>query len=125
MEEELDYVVNNNKSEDMEKKMNAKRKCYERYRTYIIREISINFVAPINNYWITYILDLIRKYNFLFFFKFIFKAHSLQFVEKTQMEGMMNTMLNEINEEYYDSVRKAILDYVLKDDTEKYRIGIM
>ena len=32
---------------------------------------------------------------------------------------------NEINEEYYDSVRKAILDYVLKDENEKLRIGIM
>lgn len=41
------------------------------------------------------------------------------------MEEMMNIMLNEINEEYYDSVRKAILDYVLKDETEKLRIGIM
>ena len=41
------------------------------------------------------------------------------------MEEMMNIMLNEINEEYYDAVRKAILDYVLKDDNEKFRIGIV
>lgn len=34
-------------------------------------------------------------------------------------------MLNEINKDYYDSVRKAILDYVLKDDAERYRIGLM
>ena len=34
-------------------------------------------------------------------------------------------MLNEINKDYYDSVRKSILDYVLKDDTEMARIGIM
>lgn len=34
-------------------------------------------------------------------------------------------MLNEINKDYYDSVRKSILDYVLKDDDEKLRIGIM
>lgn len=34
-------------------------------------------------------------------------------------------MLNEINKDYYDSVRKAILDYVLKDDAEMLRIGIM
>ncbi len=37
----------------------------------------------------------------------------------------MNVMLNEINRDYYDSVRKAILDYVLKDDTERLRVGIM
>ena len=29
-----------------------------------------------------------------------------------------------INKDYYDSVRKSILDYVLKDDTEMARIGI-
>lgn len=34
-------------------------------------------------------------------------------------------MLNEINKDYYDSVRKAILDYVLKDETEMLRIGLM
>jgi dynein heavy chain len=34
-------------------------------------------------------------------------------------------MLNEINKEYYDSVRKSIIDYVLKDDEERLRIGIM
>lgn len=38
---------------------------------------------------------------------------------------MINNMLNEINKDYYDSVRKTILDYVLKDDSEKYRIGLM
>lgn len=34
-------------------------------------------------------------------------------------------MLNEINKDYYDSVRKSILDYVLKDEEERMRIGIM
>jgi iron only hydrogenase large subunit-like protein len=48
-----------------------------------------------------------------------------QLTGREKMEEMMNKMLNEINEEYYDSVRKAILDYVLKDDNEKLRIGIM
>ena len=38
---------------------------------------------------------------------------------------MINTRLNEINRDYYDSVRKSILDYVLKDDSERLRIGIM
>jgi dynein heavy chain, axonemal len=41
------------------------------------------------------------------------------------MENMINSMLNEINKDYYDSVRKSILDYVLKDSSERYRIGIM
>lgn len=57
--EELDYVVNKNRSEDLERKMKAKRVCYERYRAYIENEISIECVAPINHDWVTDILDLI------------------------------------------------------------------
>ena len=33
-------------------------------------------------------------------------------------------MLHEINKDYYDSVRKSILDYILLDDDEMKRIGI-
>jgi len=38
---------------------------------------------------------------------------------------MIDDMLNEVNQDYYDSVRKGILDYVLKDQDERMRIGIM
>lgn len=38
---------------------------------------------------------------------------------------MFDKMLSEISRDYYDSVRKSILDYVLKDDEEKLRVGIM
>lgn len=34
-------------------------------------------------------------------------------------------MLSEIGEFYYNAVRKSILDYVLKNDDEKLRLGIM
>lgn len=33
-------------------------------------------------------------------------------------------MLNEINKDYFDSVRKSILDYILLDDAEMRRLGI-
>ena len=39
--------------------MMSKRNCYERYRLYIENEIPIEFIAPIRQYWITDILDLI------------------------------------------------------------------
>lgn len=91
--------------------MKAKQICYERYKSYIENEIPIEFIAAINNYWITDILDLI--------------PHSLQYVERSLMESMINSMLNEINKDYYDSVKKCILDYVLKDESEMLRIGIM
>jgi len=33
-------------------------------------------------------------------------------------------MLNEINKDYFDSVKKSILDYILKDENEMRRLGI-
>lgn len=33
-------------------------------------------------------------------------------------------MLNEINKDYFDSVRKSILDYILKNEAEMKRLGI-
>lgn len=41
------------------------------------------------------------------------------------MNNMVNRMLNEINRDYYESVKKSILDYVLKDEDERKRVGIM
>jgi dynein heavy chain, axonemal len=38
---------------------------------------------------------------------------------------MMDAMLNEVNQDYYVSVKKSILNYVLKDEDEKKRIGIV
>lgn len=34
-------------------------------------------------------------------------------------------MLSEINKDYYESVKKSIVDYVLKDEEERLRIGII
>ena len=39
--------------------MISKKNCYSRYRLYIENEIPIEFIAPIRQYWITDILDLI------------------------------------------------------------------
>jgi dynein heavy chain len=38
---------------------------------------------------------------------------------------MINDMLSEINRNYYESVKKSIVDYVLKDEEERMRIGII
>jgi len=45
-------------------------------------------------------------------------------VEKSKIEDLIDTMLNEINKDYFDSVKKSILDYILKDDNEMRRLGI-
>jgi len=51
--------------------------------------------------------------------------YNLQNVERSLIESMVNEMINEMQRDYYDSVRKSILDYVLKDDSERLRVGIM
>jgi len=48
----------------------------------------------------------------------------LHYVEKERIEYMIDSMLNEINKDYFDSVRKSILDYILKDENEMKRLGI-
>ena len=45
-------------------------------------------------------------------------------MEKERIEYMIDSMLNEINKDYFDSVRKSILDYILKDEMEMKRLGI-
>ncbi len=45
-------------------------------------------------------------------------------VEKSRIEDLIDSMLNEINKDYFDSVKKSILDYILKDDNEMRRLGI-
>lgn len=68
-------------------------------------------MAPIRQYWITDILDLIPA--------------DFPHMKREVVEQMIDSMLTEINKFYYQSVRKSILQYVLKDKGERLRIGIM
>jgi dynein heavy chain len=88
----------------------ARRSSFIRYRQYVEREISVDVIAPIRQYWLTHIIELIPG--------------DLHYVEKERIEYMIDTMLNEINKDYFDSVRKSILDYILKDEKEMRRLGI-
>jgi dynein heavy chain, axonemal len=49
---------------------------------------------------------------------------NLDAVDKDRIEYLIDTMLNEINKDYFDSVRKSILDYILKNESEMRRLGI-
>ncbi len=68
-------------------------------------------MAPIRQYWITDILDLIPA--------------DFPHMKRETVERMIDAMLTEINKFYYQSVRKSILHYVLKDRNERLRIGIL
>ena len=83
---------------------------YNRYRQYVENEISVDVIAPIRQYWLTHIIELIPG--------------DLHAVEKDRIEHLVDTMLNEINKDYFDSVRKSIMDYILKDENEMRRLGI-
>lgn len=70
----------------------------------------MDVIAPIRQYWLTHIIELIPG--------------DLHAVEKEQIEFLIDSMLNEINKDYFDSVRKSILDYILRDENEMKRLGI-
>lgn len=88
----------------------AREVSFNRYRQYVQNEISVDVIAPIRQYWLTHIIELIPG--------------DLHAVEKEQIEYLIDSMLNEINKDYFDSVRKSILDYILKDENEMKRLGI-
>jgi dynein heavy chain len=67
-------------------------------------------IAPIRQYWITNILGFIPA--------------DMSLISKEVIEMRIDEMLNEINKEYYIAGRKSILDYVLKDENERARLGI-
>ena len=90
--------------------VHARKVSYHRYRQYIENEIQVDVIAPIRQYWLTHIIELIPG--------------DLHAVEKDRIEYLIDTMLNEINKDYFDSVRKSILDYILKDESEMKRLGI-
>ena len=46
-------------------------------------------------------------------------------MKRIKVETMIDTMLTEINISYNVSVKKSILHYVLKDEYEQKRIGII
>ena len=83
------------------RRIQARKVSYARYRQYVENEISVDVIAPIRQYWLTHIIELIPG--------------DLHAVEKERIEYLIDTMLNEINKDYFDSVRKSILDYILKD----------
>lgn len=48
----------------------------------------------------------------------------LQAIEPERTTELVDSMLYEMNETYYESVKKSILDYILKDDHEMKWLGI-
>lgn len=61
--------------------------CYERYKSYIENEINLDQVAPIRQYWVTDILDLISA--------------DFPHMKRENVELMIDQMLTEINKFYY------------------------
>ena len=83
---------------------------YQRYRQYVDNQIPVDVIAPIRQYWLSHIIELIPG--------------DLHAVEKSRIEDFIDKMLNEINKDYFYSVKKSILDYILKDENEMFRFGI-
>ena len=43
----------------MTRRINARRMSYNRYRQYVENEITVDVIAPIRQYWLTHIIELI------------------------------------------------------------------
>ena len=46
-------------------------------------------------------------------------------MKRDKVENMIDSMLTDINKLYNISVKKSILNYILKDEYEQKRIGII
>jgi dynein heavy chain len=110
-QEEIAFTLDPQGFSGLKNKVVAKRSCFNRYNQYIKTEISRDICAPIRQYWITNILDLIPA--------------NYKDLDQETMERIIDDILNEINNDYYLAVKKSILDYILMEDTEKQRIGIL
>ena len=108
--EEYEAIMDPRNQSIDHRRIKARKDSYSRYRQYVEQEISVDVIAPIRQYWLTHIIELIPG--------------DLHYVEKERIEYMIDSMLNEINKDYFDSVRKSILDYILKDEMEMKRLGI-
>ena len=109
-QEEIEYIINE-ESTHLLPKIEAKLNCFNRYRDYIEDQIPISIVAPIRQYWITNVLDLIPA--------------TQKDLDQVTLERLIDEVLGEINTDYTIAVKKSILDYILMEDSEKLRIGIL
>mmetsp|Transcript_44328 Transcript_44328/g.32344 ORF Transcript_44328/g.32344 Transcript_44328/m.32344 type:complete len:88 (+) Transcript_44328:1165-1428(+) len=75
------------------RKVEQRKVSYQRYRQYVENEIPVEVIAPIRQYWLSHIIELIPG--------------DLHAVEKERIEFLIDSMLNEINKDYFDSVRKS------------------
>lgn len=92
----------------LKSKINSRKQAFERYRAYIDREIPSEIIAPINKLWIQRIVKKVPRNNLT--------------IERSN--EMFNQMLGEVNKNYLSSNKKSILDYSLKNENERERLGL-
>ena len=107
-EEEYQSIVT--QDDTLRDRIQARRNAYFRYRAYVQHEISVDVIAPMRRDWIAHIYQQIPA--------------DLPAIPIDTIRFMVDSMLNDINNDYFNSVRKSILDYVLKNGEEKERLGI-
>ncbi|CAD8159976.1 unnamed protein product [Paramecium pentaurelia] len=111
LEEELLYVTGKLRTKELKEKLEAKNNCYARYQAYINNEIPQEFIAEIKQQWVQDIIELLPR--------------DLKKLGDQLSQKYVEEMMNEITHDYNLSMKKAILDYVLKDDEERLRVGIV
>ncbi len=106
--EDEEYLVATKGDPSLKYRVDARKRAYERYRAYVEQEINNEVVAPINNTWMVKVTQKVP----------------MKRLTPERTNEMLNAMFEEITHDYYDSVKKAIIDYTLKNTREKERLGL-
>lgn len=110
-EEEILFVIAPEAFPELEPKVKGRRTCYERYKQYIHYEIPRDAVAPMKKKWIDHMMKQVPT-----------EYHG---IEQNHHFAIQDKVLIEINADYLLAVKKAILDYILKDEGESMKVGIL
>jgi hypothetical protein len=97
---------NSNKNE----RVNLRKETYKRYQNLFTNFIPDHYIAEIKDKWLLNIVRLcLRAYNIN---------------DQSNYDKLLNECIKEIMENYNISIKKAILDYILKHPEQKHRLKI-
>nr|AML30857.1 axonemal inner arm dynein heavy chain 1 [Marsilea vestita] len=82
-----------------------------KYQYYIEAGIDEYFIAPIRERWIQNAVRHIGK-------------HAIEGLSQATISHTLQSVTEEVHHDYIQSMRKAIVDYILQDETERERLGL-
>jgi hypothetical protein len=103
---DIDFVVNSDTPDNYEmlrKKTQLRISTYERYKEYYLKHIPNECISPLDDKTLKNIVKGIKNL--------------VRNLGRTHGKIVFDRLLNEVNQHYFVSGKKAILDYILKDES--------